>query len=67
MPRLDLNVPFHEKDEAKAVGARWDPQRKLWYAPDSTDTTPLLKWIPLPQSPNIRAASYFLAEAARDC
>ena len=31
---LYLNVPYIEKDEAKNLGARWDPQRKKWYAPD---------------------------------
>jgi Domain of unknown function (DUF5710) len=67
MPRIDLNVPFHEKDEAKALGARWDPQRRLWYVPDNIDSLPLRKWMPVSQSPNVRAASYFLAEAARDC
>jgi hypothetical protein len=24
MPPTDLNVPFHEKDDAKRLGARWD-------------------------------------------
>ncbi len=31
--RIWLDVPFKEKDEAKAAGARWDPQAKRWYAP----------------------------------
>lgn len=26
-----LNVPFREKEEAKKMGARWDPERKKWY------------------------------------
>lgn len=34
MPRIDLTVPFAEKDEAKRLGARWDGERKLWYVPD---------------------------------
>ena len=67
MPRIDLNVPFHEKDEAKALGARWDPQRRLWYVPDNIDASSLRKWIPVSQSPNVRAASCFLAEATRGC
>jgi hypothetical protein len=67
MPRIDLNVPFHEKDQAKALGARWDPGRKLWYVPNNVDSSPFNKWIPAAVSPNIRAASYFLAEAARNC
>jgi hypothetical protein len=29
----DLRVPFREKDEAKAQGARWMPQRKVWVVP----------------------------------
>jgi hypothetical protein len=27
-----LSVPFDDKDEAKQMGARWDPDRRLWYA-----------------------------------
>ena len=26
-----INCPYHEKDEAKALGARWDPKKKKWY------------------------------------
>jgi uncharacterized protein DUF5710 len=28
MPPIDLNVPFHEKDDARRLGARWDAVRK---------------------------------------
>lgn len=31
--RIWLDVPFQEKDEAKAFGARWDPAAKRWFAP----------------------------------
>lgn len=31
MPRIDLAVPFAEKDEAKRLSARWDGERKLWF------------------------------------
>lgn len=31
--RVDIAVPFSEKDEAKALGARWDSAEKTWYAP----------------------------------
>ncbi|HHG9144161.1 TPA: DUF5710 domain-containing protein, partial [Escherichia coli] len=24
MARVDINVPYNEKDEAKKLGARWD-------------------------------------------
>jgi Domain of unknown function (DUF5710) len=66
MPRIDLNVPFHEKDEAKALGAKWDPQRRIWYAPGNLDSARLRKWLP-DTSPNVRAASYFLVQGTRDC
>lgn len=31
--RVWLDVPFGEKDEAKALGARWDAGARRWYAP----------------------------------
>ena len=33
MSRIDLQVPFCEKDEARRLGARWDPAQKVWYVP----------------------------------
>lgn len=30
--RQYLAVPFVEKDAAKSLGAKWDPDAKLWYA-----------------------------------
>jgi ribonuclease HI len=29
-----LNVPYAQKDRAKALGARWNPGEKSWYVPD---------------------------------
>lgn len=31
--RIDLRVPYANKDRAKDIGARWDPKKKVWYAP----------------------------------
>jgi len=45
-----LDVPFAEKDEAKALGARWDPQARRWYATRATMTA-LQHWAPLPEIP----------------
>ena len=42
--RTHLNVPFAEKDEAKALGARWDPARKRWYVQDK-DLAPFARWL----------------------
>jgi putative DNA primase/helicase len=35
--RTYLAVPYREKDEAKALGAKWDKQAKSWYAPEGVD------------------------------
>ena len=43
--RVNLHTPFAEKDEAKALGARWDPSRKCWYIQNVADLTPFQKWI----------------------
>ena len=39
-----LTVPFSQKDEAKALGARWHADRKQWFIPSGTDPTPFKKW-----------------------
>lgn len=44
--RTALNVPYREKEAAKALGAKWDKDAKGWYAPEGTDLKPLAKWLP---------------------
>ncbi len=41
-----LNVPFREKEAAKALGARWDRKEKSWYVPAGTDLNRVAKWLP---------------------
>lgn len=41
-----LAVPYKEKERAKRLGAKWDKENKLWYAPEGTDLTPLASWMP---------------------
>ncbi len=43
-----LDVPFREKDQAKALGARWDAVRKKWFVPSelAEDLTPFQRWLP---------------------
>jgi hypothetical protein len=43
--RTYLNCPFAEKDEAKALGARWDGTKKRWYVQDVKDLAPFQRWI----------------------
>lgn len=44
--RINLVTPFAEKDAVKALGARWDPAKKVWYINDVADLTPFERWIP---------------------
>lgn len=45
-PRVYLAVPFGEKNAAKAAGARWDAEKKLWYAPGAEALSRLARWRP---------------------
>lgn len=67
MPRIDLCVPFDEKDEARRLGARWDPRRKAWFVPDGVDAHLLQRWIPVSGHINVRAWRYLILKAPRVC
>ncbi|QUC04651.1 DUF5710 domain-containing protein [Atopobium sp. oral taxon 416] len=43
--RVDLNVPYEEKDEAKKLGARWDYKRKTWYVRPGSDLNEFRRWL----------------------
>ena len=40
-----LDCPFSEKDECKALGGKWDAERKKWYVPDGVNASNFKKWI----------------------
>ncbi len=42
---LILNVPYSEKDQAKALGAKWNPKLKKWYVERRKDYNKFIKWI----------------------
>jgi hypothetical protein len=44
--RLYLKVPLAEKDRAKAFGARWDPEKKLWWTHTENYRGELTRWEP---------------------
>ena len=44
--RINLTTPFAEKDAVKALGARWDATKKVWYITDVADLSPFARWIP---------------------
>ena len=41
-----LDVPYKEKEEAKGLGAWWDPEMKKWFVPKGRDLEPFARWIP---------------------
>lgn len=43
--RINLQCPDEDKDRAKALGAKWDPARKVWYIVDVEDLSPFMRWI----------------------
>jgi hypothetical protein len=45
--KLYLDVPFPDKDQAKALGARWDRDARSWYVPKDFDVEPFVRWLTL--------------------
>lgn len=41
----DLDVPYKEKDAAKALGAEWDAERSKWFVPPCTALAPFRRWL----------------------
>jgi hypothetical protein len=42
--KVYLNVPFAQKDDAKALGAKWDATQKKWYVLDDKDLNLFSQW-----------------------
>lgn len=40
-----LYVPFEEKEQAKALGARWNQDLKTWYIPNGLNAEAFLRWL----------------------
>jgi hypothetical protein len=56
MTRIDLKVPFEEKDAAKGLGAKWDASRRTWYISEGLSSAAFSRWMPLPSTklPEVR-------------
>lgn len=68
MARTDLNVPYEEKDDARRLGAKWDPSRRVWYVPDGTPTDAFGRWVPsVDEEVTLRAQRYFIATSKAEC
>lgn len=44
--RVWLNVPYGQKDEAKAAGARWDGERGRWWTSPGSVASRDVRWVP---------------------
>lgn len=65
MPVL-LNVPYTEKEEAKALGAKWDPKLTKWYA--VWDYPKFKKWILWKKDYVFVISNYvYIVEGTRKC
>lgn len=65
---LILDVPYSEKDEAKALGAKWDPQKKKWFVADSTEYIKFIRWIPgVLEDTNIILDHFYIIEGYKQC
>ena len=42
--RIYLAVPYEERQEAKAIGARWDAVKKAWYVGPGVEPEKIAKW-----------------------
>ncbi|MFT4174225.1 MAG: DUF5710 domain-containing protein [Rhodocyclaceae bacterium] len=49
--RVDLRVPFAEKDEAKRLGAKWDPAKRVWYVVNVPNLASFQRWLVDPSDP----------------
>lgn len=44
--RINLRVPYSDKDMARKRGARWDAARRVWYVENLEDIGKFLCWMP---------------------
>lgn len=65
--RTELDVPFSHKEEAKALGAKWDRTKKIWYVPSGVNTEPFAEWLPGVDRSDPSAPYIYLVLGKREC
>lgn len=65
--RTELDVPFSHKDKAKALGAKWDRAKKIWYVPDGVNPEPFAAWLPGVDRSDPSAPYIYLVLGKREC
>ncbi len=63
---IQIEVPYHDKDKAKAKGAFWDNDNKTWYIPDKKKIIDFQEWLP-EQADCIIKAPILIAKNDRYC
>lgn len=64
---LFLNVPYSQKDEAKQLGALWNPIEKKWYVKNKKDYPKFMKWMTEETSFNIICDHIYIIEGLHQC
>ena len=61
-------MPYAEKDAAKALGAKWDAEARVWFCPLNADAARFVRWIPVSENllPLITAAAVHADEASEE-
>jgi len=64
-----LDVPYHEKDEAKRLGAKWDPAERKWYVPAGGSLELFARWLPESgEASGLRiSAPIYIVESSSSC
>lgn len=58
MKDTELKAGFKDRLQVKALGARWNPELKIWYVPCGMDLAPFAQWLPAsPVSGSLTSAS----------
>jgi len=65
---LLLSVPYNDKEEAKQLGARWNPELKKWYVEDRENYHKFSKWIFSEQEAGVIVCGhYYLVVGEHTC
>lgn len=62
MKRTYLDVPYDAKELAKSLGARWDNDKKKWYAEPGTTVAAVLAWLPIAKSDERRIQGHLVGD-----
>lgn len=62
--RIDLDVPYGEKETAKSVGMQWDSGNKTWFVPSGMQFSQCSQWI---QDKTIFSRQYYVVRSMQTC